>query len=77
MQNTKKLFLIMSARYFFFKWTIHKRRFILFSKEANGTLLAIRLYALYFSTMVPPWSKAPYVPAKESLDVPGMGPVSI
>jgi hypothetical protein len=37
MQNTKKLFLIMSARYFFLKWTIHKRRFILFSKEANGT----------------------------------------
>ena len=72
MQNTKKLFLIMSARYFFLNGL-----FILFSKKANGTLLTIRLYALYFSTMVPPWSKAPYVPAKESLDVPGMGPVSI
>ena len=67
----------MIALYFLKKRNIHKRRLILFSKDANGTLLTIRLYALYFSTMVPPWSKAPYVPAKESLDVPGMGPVSI
>ena len=67
----------MIALYLKKKRNIHKRRLILFSKDANGILLTIRLYALYFSTMVPPWSKAPYVPAKESLDVPGMGPVSI